>query len=135
MEEFEIELKLYELMSDLQKVSIDLENAIEPYMTIVEENLKKQEEVSVPYSKRCEEIQNQIKKLTLLRAKSLKTGSGNITYVKGANRRNWNLDALDTICETDEYIKEKIWDFREENLGEPQVRIKVETKGKSVTEI
>jgi len=33
------------------------------------------------------------------------------------------------------YIREKIWDFREEKEGEPQVRIKVELKGKSISDI
>lgn len=135
MKEHEIELELVKLMKELQIVSKELEIAISPYLKIVEENLKKQEEVSEPYSIKCVELQEKIKKLTMLRAKSLKTGSGNITYVKGSVRRSWDLDKLDNICKENKDIKDKIWSYRKEDDIDPQVRIKVDINGKSVTEL
>lgn len=135
MSDQELELEITNLIQELQKVSLDLENAISPYTIIVEENLKKQEEVSKPYSEKCILIQNKIKELVLIRAKSLKTGSGNITYRKGGIRRKWDLDALDKVCEESSVVKDNIWKYRTEDKFEPQVLIKVDTKGKSITEV
>ena len=135
MEDIEIELELTNLMQELQRNAIVLETVVTPFSRLIENINKDIEQVSKPYREKSGEIQNKIKELTFIRGKSLKTGSGNITYVKGAVRRNWNLDALDIICEEDKYVKDKIWNLREEKEGEPQVRIKVDTKGISVTDI
>ena len=133
--QYKIEFELTNLMQELQKVSIELERVIEPYSSAIEEIIKKEEEATESLSKKSVEIQEKIKELTFLRAKSLKTGSGNITYVKGSIRRNWDLDGLDLICDIDEHVKNRIWNLRKEKEGEPQVRIKVELKGKSVINI
>jgi hypothetical protein len=134
-QDHEIELRLYELMYELQNISNRLEIEIAPHSAIVEEKLKTIEAISEPYSKKCSDIQDEIKKLSIIRAKSLKTGSGNITYRKGGVRRKWDLDMLDNTCEDNEYIKEKIWKYRKEEQFEPQVLIKLEKEGKSVTEL
>ena len=84
MEEYEIEFELYKLMLELQHVAISLEILISPYAAAIEEIVEKKEELSEPYNKKFIEIQDKIKELTLLRGKSLKTGSGNITYVRGS---------------------------------------------------
>ena len=135
MEDHEIDFKVIELMQELQKMSVEIENITKPFTDIIEENRKKQEEVSAPYQQKYEELQNKIKELTFLRTKSIKTGSGNVTYKKGSVRRNWNLDALDMVCDVDQYVKEKIWKFREEKQSDPQVLIKIETQGKSTMEL
>lgn len=135
MEDHEIEIEVTNLMQELQQVSKEIEIIIAPYIAIVEENLKKQDEVSAPLGIKSAEIQEKIKKLILLRGKSLKTGSGNATYRKGAIRRSWDLDKLDQICDTDGIVKAKIWNFRKETEGEPSVTIKVDTKGTSITNI
>lgn len=130
-----MELKLYELMSELQKVSVDIERVMEPYISVIEEASKKMDEVSEPLSIKSVEIQEKIKELTLLRAKSLKSGFGSITYKKGGIRRKWDLDKLDTVCQDNIYVKEHIWNFRKEEKFEPQVLIKIEKDGKSVSEL
>lgn len=135
MEDHEIELKLYELMSELQKVSIDIENTMNPYIDVIEEASKKMDEVSEPLSVKSVEIQEKIKELTLLRAKSLKSGFGSITYRKGGVRRKWDLDKLDLVCKDDIYVKDQIWNFRKEEKFEPQVLIKIEKDGKSVSDL
>ncbi len=135
MEDYEMELELYKLMSELQQVSIDLEKIIEPYALAMEEIARKEEEACESLSIKSVEIQEKIKELALKRAKSLKTGVGNITYRKGGVRRKWDLDSLDLVCENNIDVKEKIWNLRKEEPFEPQVLIKIETKGKSVSDL
>lgn len=135
MDEIEIELEVTKLMQELQQNAIVLETTLAPFSRLIENISKDMEQLSEPYSKKSVEIQDKIKELVLIRAKSLKTGSGNITYKKGGTRRKWDLDALDKVCEENKDIKENIWRYRFEDEFPPQVLIKVETKGKSVTEI
>lgn len=135
MEDIEIELELANLMQELQRNAIVLETVVTPFSRLIENINKDMEQVSNPYNEKSVKIQNRIKELAFIRRKSFKTGSGNITYVRGAVRRNWDLDALDEICESDIYVKEKIWNLREEKEGEPQVRIKVEKGGISSLEL
>ena len=135
MEDNEIELELYKLMSELQQVSIDLEKVIEPYAIAMEEIAKKEERATESLSEKSVEIQEKIKELSFKRAKSLTTGVGNITYRKGGIRRKWDLDSLDLLCENNTDVKEKIWNLRKEEPFEPQVLIKIDTKGKSVSDL
>jgi len=111
MIDYEIELELTKLMQELQQNSMLLETTLAPFARLIENINKDMNELSQPISEKSIEIQDKIKELTLLRGKSLKTGSGNITYVKGAIRRNWDLNALDIICEIDEYI------YKRKNMG------------------
>jgi hypothetical protein len=46
-----------------------------------------------------------------------------------------DLDKLDEVCNEDEIVREKIWNFRKETEGEPSVTIKVDIQGTSVTNI
>lgn len=131
----EIELKLYELMSELQHVSKNIENVMKPYVDIIQDMSEKMDEASESLSIKSVEIQEKIKELTLQRAMSLKTGMGNITYKKGGVRRKWDMDKLDKICKDNTYIKGQIWNFREEEEFRPQVLIKIETNGKSASEL
>jgi len=131
----EIESEVTKLMSELQQNAINLETLIRPYTIAIEEVTREIDEVSEPFSKKSVEIQDKIKQLVLIRAKSLKTGSENITYKKGGSRRKWDLDALDKVCEDNKDIKENIWKYRFEDEFPPQVLIKVDTKGKSVSEL
>lgn len=135
MDETEIELEITKLMQDLQQNAIVLESTLAPFSRLIENISKDMKELSEPFDKRSVEIQDKIKELMLVRAKSLKTGSGNIIYKKGGTRRKWDLDALDKVCEENKDIKENIWKYRFEDEFPPQVLIKVETKGKSIMEI
>lgn len=135
MEPQEIEFEVTNLMQELQKNEKELEVARFPYMKIIEDASNIMNDVSSPFNIKSAEIQEKIKKLILIREHSLKTGSGNITYRKGATRRTWDLDKLDTICDFDPYIKTSIWNLRKETIGEPSVTIKVDTKGTSITDI
>ncbi len=135
MEDYEMELELYKLMSELQQVSIDLEKIIEPYALAMEEIARKEEEACESLSIKSVEIQEKIKELALKRAKSLKTGAGNITYRKGGIRRKWDLDSLDLVCENNTEVREKIWNLRKEEPFAPQVLIKIDTKGKSISDL
>ncbi len=135
MEEYEIELELTKLMQDLQQNAISLETNTSLLNFLLEDVIKSIEEVSKPYNEKSVEIQTKIKELTLIRAKSLKTGSGNITYRKGGIRRSWDLDLLDEACDINPHVKQAIWSYRTETPTDPQVLIKVENKGKSAINI
>lgn len=132
MENKNIDEQLLLLMSQLRTVSAEMIFLIRPYTTVVEENLKKIEELSAPYSKAAEELQSQIKILALSRAKSYKCVAGNITYVSGGVRRNWNLDNLDLVCDNNPHVKQVIWEFRTETPFDPSVRIKIIDKPISI---
>jgi len=135
MEDTEIELEVTRLMKELQTITKNIEILTAPYEKIMEEATNKIEEISLPYKQNMEITQTRIKELILLRAKSLKTGSRNVTYRKGAVRRTWDLDALDGVCDRDVDVKNRIWIYREENIGNPSVTIKVDTEGTSITNI
>jgi hypothetical protein len=131
MDETQIELELYNLMGQLKQVSLAIENATKIQLEQVETLLRDIEIISEPYSKESVELQDKIKALTLQRGKSLKTGSGNITYRKGGIRRSWDLDGLDRYCEKFPDIKATIGHLKTEKEFEPQILIKVDTEGKS----
>jgi hypothetical protein len=131
----ETEVKISSLMKELQSNAITLESLIMQHLNRIDIINEEIITISKPFNESSDKIKKDIETLVFLLKKSIKTGSGDITYVKGAVRRNWNLDALDEICETDKYIKEKIWNLRKENEGTPQVRIKVELKGISTNDI
>lgn len=128
MEEKNIDEQLSSLMSQLRTVSTEMNFLIQPYTAAVEENLKKIEELSAPYSKTASELRSQIEILALSRAKSYKCLAGNITYVSGGVRRNWKLDNLDLICDSNPHVKQAIWEFRTETPFLPAIRIKVINK-------
>ena len=128
MEEKNIDEQLSSLMSQLRTVSTEMNFLIQPYTTAVDENFKKIEELSAPYSKAADELQLQIKTLALLRAKSYKCVAGNVTYVSGGIRRNWHLDNLDIVCDDNPHVKQAIWKFRTETIFAPTVRIKIVDK-------
>src|SRR3989304_2007310 len=108
MEDPEIELEVTRLMQELQTITKNIEILISPYEKIMEETTNKIEEISLHYKQNTKIIESRIKELILLRAKSLKTGSGNVTYRKGAVRRTWDLDALDGVCDRDVDVKNRI---------------------------
>ncbi len=135
MEPHEIEVEIINLMQKLQQNEMSIENIKLQYSPILEEVNKQIEEDSAQYIKVSSEIQDRIKELALLGAKSIKTGSGNVTYRKGSVRRTWDLDKLDEVCNVDPFINMKIWQYRKETIGEPSVTIKVDTKGISITNI
>lgn len=135
MNQDEIELEITKYMWELQRTTRDSEKVGAPYMDVVEKNLKQYEESVKPYREKSMEIQEKIKSLVFTRAKSLKTGAGNITYRKGGIRRKWDLDGLDEVCDEYTDIKNIIWNLRKEEKFEPQVLIKINTDGISYTEI
>lgn len=135
MTNIEKEAEITILMLQLQQVSKKIDEIIAPYAAIIEKASKELDDAAEQYSKKSVEIQEKIKTLTFQLAKSIKTGSGNITYKKGGVRRKWDLDKLDLVCTEDGNIKEKIWKYRTEDSFLPQVLIKINTEGKSVMEL
>lgn len=135
MEDYEIELELTKLMQELQQNSIVLETMLAPFSRLIENINKDVEHISKPFDEKTSKIEERIRELTLMRGRSLKTGSGNITYRKGGIRRSWDLDLLDEACERNEDVKNKIWVYRTETPTNPQVLIKVEKGGISVADI
>lgn len=131
MNETQIELELYNLMGQLKQVSLAMEDATRLQLEQVESLIKDVERISEPYSKESVDIQDKIKTLALQRAKSLKTGSGNITYKKGGIRRSWDLDGLDKYCEKFLDIKATIGHLKTEKPFDPQIPIKLDLGGQS----
>ena len=131
MDETQTELELYSLMGQLKQVSLAMIDATKLQVEQLESLSKDIDRIAEPYSVESQAIQDKIKTLTLQRAKSLKTGSGNITYRKGGFRRTWDLDNLDKYCERFKDIKDTIWHLREEKPFDPQVLIKVDLEGQS----
>jgi rRNA-processing protein FCF1 len=120
-----IDEQLSSLMSQLRTVSTEMNFLLRPYNVIIDENIKKVEELSAPYTSTMETLREQIKKLALARAESYKCISGAITYTKGSIRRSWDLDEMDKLCKIDEKLKKQIWSLRTETPVDPTVRIKI----------
>lgn len=52
--------------------------------------------------------------------------SGKITYFRPGIKRSWELDPLDRVCDSDPYVKERIWCFRNAAPILPRITLKVE---------
>jgi len=87
---------------------------------------KEREENARPYQEKLAELEAQIRIPMLEYQHTFISSSGKINFRKGAVRRTWNLDALDALAYADAYIKDKIWAFRTESVGEPSISIKLE---------
>ncbi len=123
-----IDEQLSLLMSQLRTVSTEMNFLLRPYNAIIDQNLKKIDELSTPYQLAAEELRTQIKKLALIRAESYKCVAGAITYTKGSVRRSWDLDKMDELCKIDEKLKKQIWNLRTETPIDPTIKIKIVDK-------
>jgi len=79
-----------------------------------------------PFEVKLAEIEAKMRQPMLDRAATFVCSYGKVAYRKGAVRRSWNLDALDQICNAKPEVKEQIWAFREEKIGEPSITVKLE---------
>lgn len=78
-----------------------------------------------PFEMRSERIRDDIESMVLIMAKPFECEYGQVKYKKGGERRSWNLDALDDICNADPDIKEKLWPHRKVSTTDPSVTIEL----------
>lgn len=72
-----------------------------------------------------QDLETKIKTVMLETKETYTCMYGRITYKKGGVRRSWDLEALDSVCEFDQHIKEVIWAHRRETPFAPTVSIKL----------
>lgn len=82
--------------------------------------------LAAPFDAAMDVLREQIEILALEAAKSFDCEYGQVKYKKGSERRSWNLDAMDDICEADEELKKKIWPFRKVSTTDPSVTIELD---------
>ena len=117
---------LFELMKEYRVTTDDLEDACEKLDEEIERLQDARKVIAEPYEAHLINIETKIRLPMLDRKASFICNFGKISYRKGAVRRTWNLDALDQVCDAKPQIKDAIWAFRSETIGEPNISIKLE---------
>jgi hypothetical protein len=82
--------------------------------------------IAQPYLDNLADIEARIRTTMLDYKHTFISSFGTVNYRNGAVRRTWNLDALDQICNAKPEVKNEIWAFRKETIGEPSISIKIE---------
>lgn len=119
------EIVLNELMREYKRIA-DAQSEACKMLDIQIENLTETRQIlAEPYQHKLTDIEAQMRLPMLDRQASFVCLFGKINFRKGAVRRTWQLDALDTICANRPEIKDAIWMFREEKTGEPSITVKL----------
>ncbi len=119
------EVELIELMqkyaTEINEMDVECHNVNEDISRLVEirDSLLK------PHQESINKIVEAMKPLMFERKASFICSRGKIEFRKGAVRRTWNLDALDQICDARTEIRNAIWPFRTEKVGEPSISVKL----------
>lgn len=119
------ELLLNELMQEYSGTVYQLEETCQKLNTQIDELTKMRDYIGQPYINALKDIEAKMHLPMLERKATFVCAFGKINFRKGATTRKWNLDALDQICAAKPEIKENIWAFREEKVGEPSITVKL----------
>lgn len=119
------ELLLDELMREYSGTVYQLEEACQELSMQIEELIKARDYIKQPYVNILNDLEAKMRLPMLERKATFICSFGKINFRKGATTRKWNLDALDQICAAKPEVKENIWAFREEKVGEPSITVKV----------
>lgn len=79
-----------------------------------------------PYQNIFNDIEMKARLIMNDRKKSFKSDNGKITYYSAGVKRSWNLDALDSICDSNPTVKQFIWPFRKAEPFDARILIKVD---------
>ena len=118
--------QLTELMKEYRQTVYDLDMKCHDINEEIDRMTEVRNILTRPYQDKLADLEAKIRLPMLDRKASFDCEFGKISYRKGAVRRTWNLDALDQICAAKPEIKENIWAFREEKIGDPSITVKVE---------
>ncbi len=119
------ETQLLALMQEYKRIADGQSEACK-MLDIQIENLNETRQIlAEPYQHKLSDIEALMKLPMLDYQHTFKCSAGSINYRKGAVRRTWNLDALDQICTAKPEIKNEIWAFRQETIGEPSITVKI----------
>ena len=122
----ENEENLTELMKKYRQIVSELETECHNVNEEIRMWIETRDSLAKPYQDKLTDLEAKIRLPMLDRKASFACEFGKILYRKGAVKRIWNLDALDQICAAKPEIKENIWAFREEKVGDPSITVKVE---------
>ncbi len=131
------EVALSQLMHDYKTNMQAKETALAEIHKEMEALTSRRNVLALPYEVTQEDLYGKIEALALDRGTKLverddkaKTAficeSGKITYFRAGIKRSWELDPLDRVCNSDPYVKERIWCFRNEAPILPRITLKVE---------
>lgn len=119
------ELELNELMWAYRVTTDNLEDACENLDAEIRRLQEAKSIIAEPYQKTLETLEMKMRLPMLDRQSTFTCSFGKINFRKGAVRRIWNLDALDQVCAAKPEVKENIWAFRSEVMGEPSITVKL----------
>lgn len=119
------EIVLNELMREYSTTVFKLEEACQSVNTQIRQLEMLRDNLKQPYVDVLVDLESQMRLPMLDRQSTFICSFGKINFRKGATRRSYNLDALDALANHDAYIKDKIWAFRTESVGEPSITVKL----------
>jgi hypothetical protein len=120
------EKELYDLMLAYKETTVILDIELHNLNAEINQLTEVRSILAKPYQEKLAEIEAQIRITMLDRKASFISVFGKVSFRKGAIRRTWNLESLDAVCNAKPEIKDAIWMFREEKIGDPQISIKLE---------
>lgn len=119
------EVMLNELLREYAATNDNLCGACEELDREIERLQNARRCLAEPYEKMLADIETKIRLPMLDRKSSFISSIGKINFRKGAVRRTYNAEALDQLCVAKPEIKDTIWPFRTETVGEPVISIKL----------
>ncbi len=121
----EPEVVLSALMHEYKENTDARNKEIESTLAQIESLTSYMNGLAAPYDQILHELQGKIQTRMFERKEKFICESGKITYFRAGIKRSWELDPLDRVCNSDPYVKERIWCFRNESPILPRITIKV----------
>lgn len=119
------ETQLLALITEYRQIMYDMGADCHELDEELEGIQKERNERAKPYQEKLAILEIQMRLPMLDYQHTFKCSAGSINYRKGAVRRTWNLDALDQICTAKPEVKNEIWAFRKETIGEPSITVNI----------
>lgn len=119
------EAHLNELMREYRQIVYDLEIETHNVNDEIDKWTEIRNVLTKPYQDKLEELELKMRLPMLDRKTSFVCAYGKINYRKGAIRRTYNAEALDQLCAAKPELKDIIWPFRTESIGEPSITLKI----------
>ncbi len=119
------ETQLLALTNEYHEIVIEMNNDCYNVNVEIARWTEVRDTLAKPHQDKLIELEAKMRLPMLDYQHTFKCSAGSINYRKGAVRRTWNLDALDQICTAKPEVKNEIWAFRQETIGEPSITVKI----------
>jgi len=124
--DMQMEFYLQELRKTVKEENaacIDIDAKIKDLQEQIEFQRAERDFRTETFTKKANELRQNITQLAMMIAQSYKSDFGNVSYRKGYVRRSYDAKALDILCASSERLKTQLWPHRKESTIEPNITI------------